>query len=305
MKSGEPSSTAEYNALFRAMESSRRPRGRRLFEDPLAKGFLGRLKYIYFLYLLSRLPLAGRLVPFYIDRRWPGVRTSHISRTCWIDDQLHDALQAGAGQVVILGAGYDCRAYRLPCLARINVFELDHPGTLRLKVERLRHMLDAIPENVTYVEIDFNRQDLTTALDSSGFDRSVPSVFILEGLLHYLSSKAVDATLHTIRTLSAPRSWLVFTYIHRGLLDGSVRFEDMGHVPATLSRTGENWCFGFYPGELPAYLGDRGFSLITDISSTEFREPYLGSDSRYLKGFKFYRAALAEVPEPSASSSGG
>jgi methyltransferase (TIGR00027 family) len=111
MKPGEASRTAEFNALFRAIESSHRPRSERLFEDPLASGFLFRLRHVY---LLSRLPLIGRMVPSYIDWKWPGVRPAHLGRTCWIDDQLEAAVAEGVNQVVILGAGYDCRAYRLP-----------------------------------------------------------------------------------------------------------------------------------------------------------------------------------------------
>jgi methyltransferase (TIGR00027 family) len=292
MKPGEASSTAEFNALFRAIESSRYPARKRLFEDPLAKGFLGHLKYAY---LLSRLPLAGRLVPLHIDRKWPGVRASHIGRTCWIDDRLRAALRDGVGQVVILGAGYDCRAYRLADMKRTHVFELDHPSTLKMKVERLRHLLGAIPENITFVAIDFDRQSLSAALESSGFERSIPTFFILEGLLHYLTAEAVDETLRNIASLSAPRSKLLFTYIHRGLLDGSVSFGEMGHVPATLRKSGENWTFGLDPAEIPNYLTERGFELLCDIGSTEYRALYLGTSGRHLRGFEFYRTSLAEV----------
>ncbi len=287
------SRTAEFNALFRAIESSRKP-GKRLFEDHLAAGFLGRLKYAYF---LSRVPLIGRLMPFYIDMKWPGVRTAHLGRTCWIDEQLCDALKEGVTQVVILGAGFDCRAYRLPGIERIRVFELDHPGTRTVKIKRLMHLINSIPDNITMVEVDFNRQDFALPLENSGFERVKPAFFLWEGVMHYLSKEAVDITLKSIASLSAPGSKLLFTYIHGGLLDGSVNFGEMGRVPATLRKSGEEWTFGLYPEELSGYLTKRGFTLLEDLGSTEYRARYMGASGRHLRGFEFYRAALAGVGE--------
>lgn len=292
MKLGEASRTAEFNALFRAIESSRRPRRKRLFEDPLAPGFLSKLQWAYW---ISRIPFVGRIIPLIIDGNWPGVRASAIARTCWIDEQLHRALRNGIMQVVILGAGYDCRAYRIPGIDRTRVFELDHPSTLAVKTTCLKSLLGVIPGNVIFVEVDFDRQDFAELLLASGFDRTVSTFFIWEGVVHYLTAQAVDMTLRSIAALSAPGSRLVFTYIHQGLLDGSVQFGDMGHVPATLRKAGESWTFGLYPEELAQYLAGRGFSLITDLGSTEFRARYLGATGRHLKGFEFYRAALAEV----------
>jgi methyltransferase (TIGR00027 family) len=292
MKPGEASKTAEFNALFRAIESSRRPRSKRLFMDSLAPGFLGRLKYAY---LLSRLPLVGRIMPWYIDRRWPGVRASALGRTCWIDDQLRAALRDGIRQVVILGVGYDCRAYRIAGIEKTRVFEIDHPSTLAIKIERLKHLLGSIPGNVTFVQVDFNRQDFAALLKTAGFDQAIPSFFLWEGVVHYLTAEAVDLSLRSVASLSAPGSRLVFTYIHRGLLDGSVCFGDLKMVPSTLKETGETWIFGFHPDELGKYLAERGFALVTDVGSTEYRKQYLGHSGSHLNGFEFYRAALAEV----------
>jgi methyltransferase (TIGR00027 family) len=293
MKPGQASKTAEFNALFRAIESSRRPRRKRLFEDPFAPGFLSRLGRAYL--QVSRLPLVGRLIPWYIDTKWPGVWPSAIGRTCWIDDQLRAALKEGITQVVILGVGYDCRAYRIPGIERARVFEIDHPNTLATKVERLTHLLGSIPGNVTFVEVDFNRQDFAAVLRNSGFDQAVSSFFLWEGVVHYLIAEAVDLTLRSIASLSAPGSRLVFTYIHRGLLDGSVAFGDLRSIPGTLNDSGERWTFGFHPDELASYLAERGLRLVTDVGSIDYRKQYLGRSGSHLKGFEFYRVALAEV----------
>ena len=111
--------------------------------------------------------------------------------------------------------------------------------------------------------------------------------------MHYLTPEAVDSTLRLIASLSAPGSSLAFTYIHRGLLDGTERFGDMRRIPGTLRRASETWTFGLRPEELEGYLAGRGFSLVTDVSSIEYRKRYMGPSGRHLKGFEFYHAALA------------
>ncbi|HME52078.1 MAG TPA: SAM-dependent methyltransferase [Candidatus Lokiarchaeia archaeon] len=293
LKPGEASSTAEYNALFRAIESHRIPRRRRLVEDPLATCFLGQraLKY----YRTARVPLLGHIVTWYIDTKWPGVRPSFLGRTRWIDDQLGNSLRAGIEQVVILGAGYDCRGYHLPGETQPKVFELDHPDTLAAKKDSLSRKLGKLPEQITYVGIDFDTQDIAIVLDDAGFDRSRLTFFLLEGVMHYLTAEAVETTLRSISSMTIPGSRLVFTYIHRGLIDGTVQFGKLGDTPSTLQESGETWNFGLYPEELAGYLAERGFSLVADVSSLEYRARYMGKSGRHMKGFEFYHAAVAEV----------
>jgi methyltransferase (TIGR00027 family) len=126
MRDGQASRTAEHNALFRALESDR-PEHRRLFSDPLARAFL---RWPYAMATgVARVPGLRRLVPRFIDRRWPGVRTSVVARTRLIDDVIAASLGEHIEQLVILGAGFDSRAYRLRGLADITVFEVDHPDT--------------------------------------------------------------------------------------------------------------------------------------------------------------------------------
>src|SRR5438128_7077471 len=210
--------TAEFMALFRALESVRRPPSARLFDDRFARAFLR--PSLRAVVGLSRVPVAGRVVPWYIDRRWPGARSSGIARTRLIDDLVSEALRDGIGQVVILGAGFDCRAYRIAGIERCRVFEVDHPATQAVKTARLGRMLGDLPAHVVFVPLDFGQQAIDRALNASGFDRSARAVYIWEGVTNYLTEAAVDATLRHFAT-AASGSRLLFTYVHRGLLDGS------------------------------------------------------------------------------------
>ena len=121
------SRTATVVTLWRATESVRAATTR-LFEDPFAAAFLG-WRFRWALYL-SRLPVIGAGVPWsLIDGHWSGARGTVVVRTRYIDDLLGAALRRGVDQVVILGAGFDCRAYRIQGIERSRVFEVDHPMT--------------------------------------------------------------------------------------------------------------------------------------------------------------------------------
>jgi methyltransferase (TIGR00027 family) len=106
------SRTAAFAALWRAIESSRSP-ATRLFEDPLAQTFLP-WRYRWAL-RVSRLPGVGAVLPWsLVDGHWPGPRGTVAVRTRYIDDLVRAALRRGVNQIVILGAGFDSRAYRIP-----------------------------------------------------------------------------------------------------------------------------------------------------------------------------------------------
>ena len=289
------SRTAEFMALFRALESVRHPVSARLFDDRFARGFLR--PSLRAVVDVSRVPVVGRAVAAYIDRRWPGARSSGIARTRLIDDLVEEALRDGIAQLVILGAGFDCRAYRIAGLERRGVFEVDHAATQAMKTARLRRMLGALPPHVVFVPLDFARQRLDQALDAAGFDPATRTLWLWEGVTNYLTEDAVDRTLRYVAT-SAAGSRLLFTYVHRGVLDGSTVFAGTDALVATLERAGEPWTFGIDPLRLGDFLAARGLALAADVGAADYRTRYLGDAMR---GYEFYRAALAEVPSPEAA----
>jgi methyltransferase (TIGR00027 family) len=295
------SGTAEAMALFRALESQR-PEALRLFTDPYAVYFLR--PWLRVLVSLSRLPILGSLVPWLVDRNSPGARPSGVARTRLIDDLLGQALRDGLQQLVILGSGFDCRSMRSPAAELVQVFELDHPDTLRAKRDRLWRRLGSLPSHVRFVEVDFDRQQTRLVLQNAGFDWSRAAFVIWEGVTNYLSEGGVDATLRLVATM-APGTTIVFTYVHLAAVDGSGDFRGMRRLKRRLLRLGEPWTFGFNPPELPWYLEARGLHLIQDIGSVEYRRRYMQARGADLAGYEFYRAAVAEVrQEPNWESEG-
>ena len=248
---------------------------------------------------LSRLPLLGGLVPWYADRRLPGARTSAVARTRVIDDAFREAMRAGVEQAVILGAGFDCRAYRLPELSAATVFEVDHPATRAAKLQRLQRVLPRLPANVRFVEMDFDRQRLPEVLAHNGFDPRRPAVFLWEGVTNYLSAGAVDAVLRFVGGC-AGGTRLIFTYVHRGALDGSVAFEGAATLVREVAQLGEPWTFGLDPDEVPAYLAARGLQLHYDAGARDYRVQCFGPEGERMKGYDFYHVAIASVPSADA-----
>jgi len=292
MQPGQASQTAEYMAFYRALESVR-PKRRRLFTDPFAAGFLRpSLRRAVW---LSKLPVLGAAVPRYADRRRPGARSSAVARTRIIDDALQQALADDIKQVVILGAGFDCRAYRLPQMDAAQIFEVDHPATLAVKRHRLTQVLGDLDSSVRYVAIDFDKQSLPQVLLEGGFDPLRRAVFLWEGVTNYLSSDAIDSVLRYVSTC-APGSRLVFTYVHRGALDASTLFEDAASVLRDVARMGEPWTFGIEPSELENLLKERGLRLERDVGARKYRAELLGPRARGLRGYDFYHVAVASVP---------
>jgi methyltransferase (TIGR00027 family) len=317
MDSNRASRTAEHVALFRALESSRR-RGR-LFHDPFAVLFLSSRYRL--LAQLAALPPVGRRIERYIDERWPGgPRGSAVVRTRLIDDLLVEALAGGAAQVLLLGAGYDSRAYRIPALAAATVFEVDHPATQAAKRRLIEGRLPADRRpHVRFVPVDLLRDDLGAELLRAGFVAGARTVVVWEGVTNYLTASTVDATLRLLAATTGAGSRIVFTYIDRGALaDGGEPTgsgapgasgepagggapgaggpaDGIGGWRDAVRDAGEPWTFGFEPAELPGYLAARGLALTTDLSTRDAAARYLAPLHRDEPAAAFYHVVAAEV----------
>ncbi|MEQ0565279.1 SAM-dependent methyltransferase [Amycolatopsis sp. NEAU-NG30] len=262
------SRTAEHVALFRALETRRRDR---LFADDHAVRFLP-ARYRWLVRAATVRPV-GRGIARLIDHRYPGgPRTSAVARTRLIDDLL---AEAAPEQVLLLGAGYDSRAHRIPGMP--PTYEVDHPATQRAKRRRI-----ADRPHVHYVPVDLTRESLAAAL--AGFPRKRTAV-VWEGVTNYLTAQAVDATFRDLATIVAPGSTVVFTYVDRAALgDGTAWHREVAKV-------GEPWTFGFPPADVPGYLAERGLDLKGDLSAEEAAARY-GRDE---PAAGFYRIAWAVV----------
>ncbi|MFF2550833.1 class I SAM-dependent methyltransferase [Nocardia sp. NPDC058058] len=136
--------------------------------------------------------------------------TSEIlaARTVTIDDAVRDR---GNPQVVILGAGLDARAWRMQELAGAAVFEVDQPASQGEKRERLGERA-VLAGAIHFVAVDFAVDSLGDALAAAGHDATVPTTWIWEGVVPYLTPAQVAATTAVVGARSAAGSRLILTY---------------------------------------------------------------------------------------------
>jgi methyltransferase (TIGR00027 family) len=275
-------------ALFRAVENAESP-NRRLFEDPYAVPFLsGTLKALAQIAQISGI---GRLVRTFLDLGSPYTRSSGVVRTRLIDDMVRDSIHAGMQQLVLLGAGFDSRAFRLDETRDIRTFEVDHPATQRAKRERLKLVLEHPPANVRFIEVDFEKDDLEFKLSEAGFEVKIPAVVLWEGVVSYLTEPAVNANLVVLSRLLAPQSRLIFTYVHKGALDGSVTFRGSRRWKSWVKRSDEPFLFGFDPAVLANTVSRFGFQLESDASTADAAKRYFSINGRRESGSELYRVA--------------
>jgi methyltransferase (TIGR00027 family) len=288
MKINKTSRTAQYMALFRAIETKRKA-GDRLFSDRYA---------IYFLDIGFRLAVYAAVIPVFrkyitkiIQQKGPGAFSSGVARTKYIDDLLQSTIIDGVKQVMILGAGFDTRASRLDFLESIPVIEVDHPNTSNFKIQVLKKHIGKLSQHITYCQADFNKQSLDELSDQYKFDFTKPTTVIWEGVTNYLTKAAIDKTFLFVSKFPK-NSYIIFTYVHKQVLDDPASFLGAEKLLKDLEKLEEQWTFGFVPEELPGYLIKFGLTLIEDMGAAMYREKYLPHRSE--KGYEFYRVAIAK-----------
>jgi methyltransferase (TIGR00027 family) len=269
------------------------PEHMRLFDDRIGWRLLppGWKIFLGFFYLpgLRQLALALR------DKRMPGSLGGILLRTRYIDDTLVTKLNTGLDQVVVLGAGFDTRAYRIPGMEKTRVFDVDLPGTMALKKKRLKDVIGEVPDHVTLVGINFDKEDLADVLIDAGYRADKHTFFIWEGVTQYLSADAVRDTLAFVAESSGEGSGIVFTYIRKDLFEGLDTPDWFQGYLDFAARVGSPVGFGLEPGGLRDYLADLGLFLVSDVGAEEYKKWYLDPIGRELSIFDIERAAYAEV----------
>ncbi len=192
-----------------------------------------------------------------------------------VDDALAAFHRAGGKQIVLLGAGFDCRAWRLPELAGSAVFEVDRPVT---QAAKQRLMADEPPvARRTIIPWDFEHRplaELAARLRAEGHDAAAPTITILEGVLMFLSPSALDATFDGIAGYSTPGSPIAMTYMDPAIFaDKSLGFVRRRTVVRLM---GEPFRSCFEPRDVPPWLAARGFRLEHDESAMQAGARLLG-----------------------------
>ena len=211
-----------------------------------------------------------------------GVYEWVIARTKYFDDVFERAMAGGVIQVLIIGAGFDSRAIRFKTGDRaVRVFELDAPTTQEAKRQQYKARGIAIPPNVSFVAINFEKESIAEKLLKSGFRRGTRTLVIAEGVFQYLRPEAAHTTLKTIGDLVGTGSWMVFDFAHASVLRGEGSTYGEKRMAQGVRKFGESWQFGLDEQEVRPLLLKYSFRL-TDLKSPQALEEcyFKGDDGK-------------------------
>lgn len=270
MNRKESSKMAELIALHRVAES-RKPEGERICYDPYAVHFANPETLAF----AAANPEKTKEMSEYYEHLFPGLGNSIRARVRYFDDFVRNYLEEGLEQLVILGAGYDTRAYRIDGLkGKVRVFEVDHPDTQNVKIEKIKKVFGSLPGHVIYVPVDFETDNFGERLIAQGYDSSQKTLFLMEGLIMYIPPEAVDKTLSFIVKNSGKGSSILFDYYPESLVDGSCELEAGKNIHNYLVQIGEPLKFGITEGMVESFLIERGFSGVVNVTAEEYKKMY-------------------------------
>ena len=274
--------TAQGVAKQRLIESLAKP-NKRVIYDPYAK---------YFVLGASIIKLLGHKISVWLGEKMvPGMHEHLICRTRFIDDLIEENTSAGIEQYVILGAGYDSRAYRLKLPPKLKIFEVDQPEVQGIKRLKLPKSISN-RKNIIYVSINFNNQSLKEQLLDSGFDKSKSTIYTLEGVSQYIPKEALSSTLKELATLNANSNSKIFiSYVNKLLLEDSKACFGMGYsrpekaikfIINGAKKVGEPWISFYSAEEIQNLLSENGFIVIENQTLADLNSKYFAPVGRLI-----------------------
>src|SRR6516164_2020444 len=223
---------------------------------------------------------------------YPGV----VIRSRYAEDALREAIIKGVRQYVLIGAGFDSFALRRPAFSdALEIFEIDHPATQMMKIQRIKECGISLPQSVHFIAADLAKEDLVTALTRSSFRRNEAAFFSLLGVTVYLTREANLATLRAIATCGSRGSELVFTYVDQiEFAPGGSRSPENTDAQA-VAMMGEPYVSGFDPNEIANDLTHVGLELVEDLDGKTMSVRYARAGANTLQPTATLHIVLARV----------
>lgn len=289
----KPSETAFFAALRRALAN--KDYGDKKFgPDNLAAIFLPAYYRFFLRFAKIRTNAVKKLDGFF-----PGMTEYLIARTVYFDQKFVQALKSGTPQIVILGAGYDSRAWRFAGLnSGTTIFELDAAPTQNNKLACLKKAHVETPPTVKLLPIDFNKQSLKDVLAQGGFDAQQKTLFLWEGVSYYLETDAVAATLDLVGKYGHAETAIVFDYTVPLTEENINDFYGASAFSKTMKEAhgNEALLFSLTEEDLGPFLAQHGLKVVEHFNNEAIEENFLTDDKGVLIGkiighFRFVLAA--------------
>lgn len=215
-----------------------------------------------------------------LGERGPGSYEYITARTKYFDDIFIKALKGYTPQIVILGAGYDTRSQRFEELIKnTKVFELDIATTQMKKIRLLNKNKSSIPENLTFVSINFDKDNMKDKLLNAGYDLNKQTLFLWEGVTMYITEDSVKETLDFVKNNSGQGSTIAFDYLYASVIRNDCSYYGAKELAAIVKEKGESFTFGIEEGKIEEFLFQSGFTAIDHYTPSQFEEKYLFDDT--------------------------
>ncbi len=289
--------TAKLCSFARAYHSNRVKQ--KIFDDYLAYDIMGKEEYDEMGELIDRgftvadtggmcsacglnCGFKGKKVYAELDRY---ISPIPLSRIAFAEKELNDfADKYGVCQYVICGAGMDTFAFRNEN-PNIKVFEADHPDTQKYKLDKIKNLKWNIPQNVSFVAVDFSKDNMKNELYKAGFDKRVPAFFAILGVTYYISLSVFENTLTQISEMSAENSKVVFDYPDETtfLKSSPYRVRRLTEITEGL---GEPMVHGYLFTELEKALKRHGLSILIHLTPDKIQKEFFSDRADGQRAFE-------------------
>jgi len=230
------------------------------------------------------------------NRFWPGEMMRIVLRKRFVDDEVRAAINEGASQLLIVGAGFDTVGIRVANdYPNVQVVELDMPATAISRQETIEQ-LGWRRGNHIVVGADLGVTSLQESLEGvSVWSRDARSVVLAEGVLMYLTRKEADRFLAGVKSNTGDTSRLVFTYLTADPSGKPYMGKASGFSRVSLALLGETLRWGLREGELEEFLESGGYELLGPAERYHLGERYLEPLGRPTRVGTVEKFAVAET----------
>lgn len=223
------------------------------------------------------------------------LRSAFVLRARYVEDCLAEHARRGVTQYVVLGAGLDTFAYRQPDFATcLRIFEVDYPATQARKRQCIVSRDLAVPANLRYVPVDFERESMSERLAGQGFDASQPAFFSWLGVVMFLTAQAIEATLRFVASLPRGSAIALSFNPPEESLEGE-HLELARQSVIRCSSRGEPWLSRHTPEALSAIAARAGFSSTFHLTPEFAAERYFGKRRDGLRAPRHEQLLVANV----------
>lgn len=270
------------------------PQERRIIDDPISEKILSGYNK-YYIKLMS-FPRIFNFIIKYYEKNYPGVIGYQLCRYRYIDDLIKERLAKKKFKAFVnLGAGMDLRAYYISEMKDIPCYEVDHPQVIEKKKKILTKKLGNFPEQVTYVPVDFETDDLAGELQRAGYDLNTKTLFIWEGVLSYLTPDAYEKVFKYV-SLAAKGSLFAFSYATRNFVTGeNLESDVMKKMSKAMTKKYKLVISGLEPAGIEEYLSKYSLKVLEHIGAKEYKERYADRFNTGLDVCELERMVLTEV----------